>query len=146
MPGITWDAEADRKILLYILKDSNAAATLDWDSLAADLSTETATCTVAALKKHLSRLRVSVKNSQDNGDGSESPVPKTPAPKSKAKGKGAAGSSVPSKGKGKLRPKRKVSDDSDDNDGTPLRKKSQKVAPEQEEQFEIKSEVVEDEA
>ncbi|KAI5207129.1 hypothetical protein E4T39_02186 [Aureobasidium subglaciale] len=145
MPGITWDAEADRKILLCIPKDSNAAASIDWDALAADLSTEAATCTVSALKKHLSRLRVSVKNGQDNGDGSDSPAPKTPAPKNKAKGKGTAGSSVASKGKGKLRPKRKASDDSDDDEGTPLTKKSQKVASEQEEQLEIKSEVVDDE-
>ncbi|KAI4844699.1 hypothetical protein E4T44_06042 [Aureobasidium sp. EXF-8845] len=51
MPGITWDAEADRKILIEILKDPNLSANIDWDGLAAELSTETISCTVGGLKK-----------------------------------------------------------------------------------------------
>ncbi|CAD0087344.1 unnamed protein product [Aureobasidium vineae] len=80
MPGITWDAEADRKILLAVLKDPSASANVDWDALAAELTTDAATCTVAALKKHTSRIRVAAKNDND---------PKTPAPKKgKAKSNG----------------------------------------------------------
>lgn len=60
-------AEADRKILLAVLKDPNASANINWDSLAAELTTDTATCTVAALKKHISRIRVAARD--DNGYG-----------------------------------------------------------------------------
>ncbi|CAD0029916.1 unnamed protein product [Aureobasidium pullulans] len=85
--GITWDAEADRKILLAILKDASVTANINWDDLAAEISTEAATCSVAALKKHLSRLRISVKNGQDNSsDGSDNPAPETPATKGKGQG------------------------------------------------------------
>ncbi|THW54570.1 hypothetical protein D6D25_03592 [Aureobasidium pullulans] len=131
--GITWDAEADRKILLAILKDASVTANINWDDLAAEISTEAATCSVAALKKHLSRLRISVKNGQDSSsDGSDNPAPKTPATKGKAKGNGTAGSSAGPKSKGKGR-KRKVADESDDDEGTPLTKRFKKVADKEEE-------------
>ncbi|KAI4750555.1 hypothetical protein E4T52_16876 [Aureobasidium sp. EXF-3400] len=135
MPGITWDAEADRKILLALLKDPELSANVDWDALAAELSTETVTCTVGALKKRISRMKIAAK--VDNDEGSDGASPKTPAlKKGKAKANGTAGSSAgpKSKGKGKAATKRKVSDDSEDEDeGTPLTKKTQKVAPGQEE-------------
>ncbi|KAK6008729.1 hypothetical protein QM012_000632 [Aureobasidium pullulans] len=134
MPGITWDAEADRKILLRVLKDPNASANINWDALAAELTTDTATCTVAALKKHISRIRVAARD--DNGsEGSDSPAPKTPAPKkAKAKVNSTTDSSAgpKTKGKGKAASKRKASDDSEDDDeGTPLTKRVQKAAPDQ---------------
>lgn len=55
-------AEADRKILLAILRDPNASANIDWEALAAELSTDTVTCTVGALRKHISRIKVAVKD------------------------------------------------------------------------------------
>ncbi|KAG9965564.1 hypothetical protein KCU61_g1836, partial [Aureobasidium melanogenum] len=141
MPGITWDAEADRKILLAVLKDPSASANIDWDALAAELSTDTVTYTVSALKKHISRIRIAARD--DNSEGSDSPAFKTPAPKkTKAKGDGTAGSSAgpKTKGKAKATPKRKVFGDSDDDDeGTPLTKRVQKAAPGQEE-LKIKAE------
>ncbi|KAI4724874.1 hypothetical protein E4T49_07347 [Aureobasidium sp. EXF-10728] len=142
MPGITWDAEADRKILLAVLKDPSASANVDWDALAAELTTDAATCTVSALKKHISRIRVAAKN--DNDEGSDSPVPKTPAPKKgKAKANGTAGSTAgtKSKGKAKATTKRKAANDSDndDDEGTPLTKKLQKAAP-IEDELKIKAE------
>ncbi|KAH0288880.1 hypothetical protein M436DRAFT_83970 [Aureobasidium namibiae CBS 147.97] len=145
MPGITWDAEADRKILLAILRDPESSANINWEVLAAELSTDTVTCTIGALKKHISRIKIAVKDV--NSDGSDS-APKTPAPKKgKAKANGTAGSSAgpKSKGKGKSASKRKVSDDSDDDDeGTPLTKKLQKAAPGQEE-LKVKTEGDDDE-
>lgn len=79
MPGITWDgkteiaashnsftdcvtAEADRKILLAILRDPNASANINWEALAAELTTDTVTCTIGALKKHISRIKIAVKD------------------------------------------------------------------------------------
>jgi hypothetical protein len=50
--------------LLEFLKDPNLSANVDWDSLAAKLSTESATCTTSALKKHVSRIKIAAK--EDN--------------------------------------------------------------------------------
>jgi hypothetical protein len=50
--------------LLAFLKDPALSANVDWDGLAADLSTEHATCTVGALKKRISRIKTAVK--EDN--------------------------------------------------------------------------------
>ncbi|CAD0110103.1 unnamed protein product, partial [Aureobasidium uvarum] len=111
--------EADRKILLAVLKDPSASANVDWDALAAELTTDAATCTVAALKKHISRIRVAAKNDNDTAGS-------------------AAGTK--SKGKAKAAPKRKAASDSDDDDeGTPLTKKLQKATTGQEE-LKIKAE------
>jgi hypothetical protein len=47
--------------LLALLKDPELSAKVDWDALAAELSTETTTCTVGALKKRISRMKIAAK-------------------------------------------------------------------------------------
>jgi len=53
-------AEADRKILLALLRDPNLTANIDWDGLAAELST-----TVGALKKRISRIKIAAKENNE---------------------------------------------------------------------------------
>jgi len=44
------------------LKDPESSANINWEVLAAELSTDTVTCTIGALKKHISRIKVAVKD------------------------------------------------------------------------------------
>ncbi|GAB7347886.1 hypothetical protein MBLNU459_g5412t1 [Dothideomycetes sp. NU459] len=108
---MNWDGEADRKLLLAILKTH--AIKVDSDAIAADLSTESSKCTPRAVEERLKKLKkmASGSTAETTGDG---PVEDEPTPDAKPK-------STP------RRKKAAVADDGDDDDPTPT-KKARKTA------------------
>ncbi|GAB7362189.1 hypothetical protein MBLNU230_g2215t1 [Neophaeotheca triangularis] len=81
---MTWDAAADRKFFLLIIKTNNV--TLDYDSLARQMSTADMTVTTSALKSRFKKLKKMAKEgSSEDGDDKATP---TTTPSKRKKGDG----------------------------------------------------------
>lgn len=82
---MNWNGEADAKLLIAILKNSDVK--VDLDGIAKQLTTDTTTCTPRAVQEHLKKLR---KIAQGNAD------PSSPAKSTIASSK-ASSSHTPAK-------------------------------------------------
>ena len=57
--GITWDATADRKLFLGIIKTQSI--TIDYEAMSKYMSTDTEVCTASALKNRMHKLKQAAK-------------------------------------------------------------------------------------
>ncbi|KAJ9627031.1 hypothetical protein H2203_003491 [Taxawa tesnikishii (nom. ined.)] len=90
MPGMNWNGDADRALLLAILKTQDVK--IDFDAVAQELTTEATTCTPRAVQERLKKLKRmaqeggSAGNGDESGSGSSQPKPKSTPRKKTADG------------------------------------------------------------
>ncbi|KAK4540008.1 hypothetical protein LTR36_009906 [Oleoguttula mirabilis] len=70
--GMSWDAAADRKLLLGILKMQNIS--IDYDAMAEYMATDEQKCTPSAIMNRVKKLRAMAK---DGSTGSDDGTPKS---------------------------------------------------------------------
>ncbi|GAB7362190.1 hypothetical protein MBLNU230_g2216t1 [Neophaeotheca triangularis] len=105
-PSMTWDAAADRKMFLRILKQKDIS--IDYDDLAAYMSTDTITVTKNAITKRFGKLReLAAEEDAAAGDGENTATtPKSKASPTKKRKNGDAADTPSKKAKATPKPKK----------------------------------------
>ncbi|KAK5135925.1 hypothetical protein LTR08_004383 [Meristemomyces frigidus] len=65
-PGMSWDAGADRKLLLGILKMQNVS--VDFDAMAEYMTTDDQKCTASAIQNRVKKLKAMAKEGPAGND------------------------------------------------------------------------------